>query len=104
MTNNLNTNDIRQLLNQSTRQLGPSAEARLREARNTAMLRHNPDAQGRSRWAGNARHSTAAWVATLLITISLVGGSLYYWQAQHDNSEVDLAILTGDLPAQVFVN
>lgn len=104
MTNKLNTNDIRQLLNHSAGQLKPATEDGLREARSAAMLRHNPDAGARRQGVANWRHSTAAWVAMVLLTLGAVGGSVYYWQGQHDNSEVDLAILTGDLPAQVFVN
>lgn len=104
MTNNLNTNDIRQLLNRSAGQLDPDTQNRLREARSAAMLRHNPAARGHHEWAGKLRHSPAAWVATLLLTISLVSGGLYYWQTSHDNADVDLAILTDDLPANVFVN
>ena len=103
MTNRLRTNDIRQLLGQSAAQLPPDTLDKLREARRAAMAHHDPEAQGRWEWANNWRHSPAAWVATVLLTLSLVGGGLYYWQA-HDNSDVDLAILTDDLPANVFVN
>lgn len=104
MNNDMNTNEIRQLLNRSAGQLSEPTLASLRKAREQAMLRHDPDALGRwAAWAGHVRHSPAAWVATLMITFSLVGGGVYYWEV-HDNSDVDLAILTDDLPANVYVN
>ncbi len=103
MNNDMNTNEIRQLLNRSAAQLPTETLASLRKAREHAMLRHDPEAHARWAWAGNWRHSPAAWVATLAITLSLLGGGVYYWQA-HDNSDVDLAILTDDLPADLYVN
>lgn len=103
MNNAMNTNDIRQLLNRSAGQLDPDTLARLRKAREQAMLRHDPEARGHWAWVGNWRHAPAAWVATLLVTLSLVGGGIYYWE-MHDNSDVDLAILTDDLPASLYVN
>jgi Protein of unknown function (DUF3619) len=103
MNNHMNTNEIRQLLNRSAGQLSPDTLASLRKAREQAMHRHDPDAHARWMWVGNWRHSPAAWVATLVITLSLVGGGVYYWEA-HDNSDVDLAILTDDLPANLYVN
>lgn len=103
MNNDMNTNEIRQLLNRSAGQLQPDTVARLRQAREQAMLRHDPDAHARWTWVTNWRHSPAAWVATLLLTVSLVGGGAYYWEAR-DNSDVDLAILTDDLPANLYVN
>ncbi len=103
MNNHMNTNEIRQLLNRSAGQLEQNTLAGLRKAREQAMLRHDPGAQGRWAWVGNWKHSPAAWVATLLLTLSLVGGGAYYWE-MHDNSDVDLAILTDDLPANLYVN
>ncbi len=103
MNNYMNTNEIRQLLNRSAGQLDPTTLASLRKAREQAMLRHDPEALGRWAWVGNWKHSPAAWVATLLLTLSLVGGGVYYWEVR-DNSDVDLAILTDDLPASLYVN
>ncbi len=103
MNTHMNTNEIRQLLNRSAGQLDQTTLAGLRKAREQAMRRHDPEAQGRWGWVGNWRHSPVAIAATLLLTLSLVGGGVYYWEAR-DNSDVDLAILTDDLPANLYVN
>ncbi len=109
MTENLNIDAIRQLLNRSAGQLEPSTLASLRQARERALLRHAPqDSHARGLLAGGnlgaKRRAAVTFFATLLLAICLFGGVTYYWQQTRDNSEIDLAILTDDMPVDVYVN
>ncbi len=103
MNEYLDIEATRQLLNRSLGQLDQSTLAGLRQAREQALLRHA--ARERAQWKfGATRHPAATWFATLLIMVSVFGGVAYYWQQTHDNGETDLAILTDDMPADVYVN
>lgn len=103
MTENLNIDAIRQLLNRSQAQLSEPTLAGLRNAREQALLRHAAGAH--ARWDFSPRrHAAATWIATLLLLVSLFGGITYYWQQTHDNSDIDLAILTDDMPVDVYVD
>lgn len=102
MSEYLNIEETRQLLNRSLGQLDPSTLASLRKAREEALARHA--AEENARWNFRTRRLAATWLATLLVMISVFGGITYYWQQTHDNGETDLAILTDDMPAEVYVN
>jgi hypothetical protein len=97
----LNIETIRQLLNRSVAQLDTKTLAGLSAAREQALLRHAPDKTGAHPMS--PRHRMATAFATLLVTVSLFGGVAYYWQQAQDNSEADLAILTDDMPVDVYV-
>ena len=96
----LNLETIRQLLNRSVAQLEPKTLAGLSAARERALLRHAPERTGPRPMSSSHRMATA--FATVLVTVSLFGGMAYYWQQTHDNSETDLAILTDDMPVDVY--
>jgi len=115
MNNNLNTESIRQLLNHSSAQLGQPTLARLCDARTQALARY--DARSTTpvfAWAGSTStssgHTTGShrsqyyWAAAVLFVALLFSGATY-WQhvIEHDNSDVDIAILTDDLPIDVYV-
>ncbi|HMC13295.1 MAG TPA: DUF3619 family protein [Gallionellaceae bacterium] len=103
MNENLNLDAIRQLLNRSLGQLDQPTLASLRKAREQALLRHTHSG-AHARWKlGTKRYAAVTWFATLLLVVSLFGGVTYYWQQTHDNSEIDLAILTDDMPIDVYV-
>ncbi len=102
MNEYLNTDATRQLLNRSLAQLDPSTLAALRRAREEALARHAASEQ--AWWNFGRRRVAATWLATVLIMLSVFGGISYYWQQTHDNSETDLAILTDDMPAEVYVD
>jgi hypothetical protein len=104
MNNYLNIEAIRQLLNRSAGQLDQPTLASLRKARERALLRHAPEGEHAIWQLGVRRHAAATWFATLLLVIGLFGGVTYYWQQTQDNSEIDLAILTDDLPIDVYVD
>jgi Protein of unknown function (DUF3619) len=114
MNENLDFKAIRQLLNRSLSQLDQTTLAELHAARrhalqhasfyapsvvltwvDTHVLRHIPA----------RRHAAATWFAAALLVIGLLGGISYYWQQANDNSvDVDIAILTDDLPINYYVD
>lgn len=101
MNNYLNTDTIRQLLNRSAGQLAPQTLDSLRAAREQAVLRHAPGNTSRHWMSARGRRMATAF-ATVLVTVSLFGGIAYYWQQQ--DSDVDLAILTDDMPVDVYAD
>jgi hypothetical protein len=115
MNNNLNTESIRQLLNRSSAQLGQPTLARLRDVRTQALARY--DARSTAPvfvWAGStatnsghtsgSHHKSYYWAAAVLLAALLFSGAIYLQHVtEHDNSDVDIAILTDDLPIDVYV-
>ncbi len=112
MNNKLNTESIRQLLNRSSSQLGQPTLARLRDVRMQALARYDARSTAPAfAWAGalngyghGSHRSHYYWAAAVLFVALLFSGATY-WQhvTEHDNSDVDIAILTGDLPIDVYV-
>jgi hypothetical protein len=48
---------------------------------------------------------THFWVAALLVAIIMFGGNSYFKHlTEHDGSDVDIAILTDELPIDVYVD
>lgn len=104
MNENLNPDTIRQLLNRSLDQLDQTTLSSLRRARAHALQRH-ATGSAYGRWQLVATHNAAvAWFAAVLLVIGLSGGVTYYWQQTQDNSEIDLAILTDDMPIDVYTD
>ena len=113
MSQQLNTEQVRQLLNRSTAQLDQATLARLREARMQALERHAPahsmalSGHGRHpHWQSILHHHRPLlWLAGLLLAFGLVSG-IAYWQHAQQNSfnPADIPILTDDLPLQVYLD
>ena len=104
---------IAQLLTRCAAQLDDNTLAALRRARNVALERQSASKPVFALSTGNGihglvPHSAYQWAATIiLLAIMLFGGSSYWQHMQeqeHDMSNVDLAILTDDLPLEVFVD
>jgi hypothetical protein len=114
MNENLNSGAIRELLNRSVAQLDQGTITKLRDAREHALQRASARARSPiAAWIGghihgNAfirRHAIATGFAAALLVIGLIGGVGYYWQQMYNNNdEVDIAILTDDLPINYYVN
>jgi hypothetical protein len=116
MSNELNPEKVAQLLTKSTQQLDNSTLSALASARRNALERQSArvsvfrlsSASGHTsaRWMDRiVPHSAAPWIAAgLLVVILLAGGS--YWQHVQEQQidDTDVAILTSDLPIEVFVN
>lgn len=109
MNQKLNPEQIRQLLNSSLNRIEQPALTRLREARELALARHDAHADAPAlAWAGNWRfavphHKTRYFAAAALLAAILFGGASY-WHHDQDVSEIDVAILTDELPIEVYVD
>lgn len=114
MSQQLNTEQIRQLLNRATAQLDQNTLTRLRNAREQTLERYSARHEHILAFSGHGnthghsayqQHRLLYWIAGLLLVISLLG-SIAYWQQNRDNTtrDEDIAILTDDLPIQVYVD
>jgi len=115
MNNKLNTESIKQLLNRSSTQLDQPTLARLQDARAQALARFDARSTAPAfAWAGaltRSGHTAGShrkqyyWAAAVLLAAFLFSGASYLQHlSDHDNSEEDIAILTDDLPLDVYVD
>lgn len=102
---------IAQLLTRAAQQLDDNTAAALRRARSTALERQSQSnpvfmlSTGHGlRWL--MPHSAHQWMATIILLVAILFGGLSYWQHAHENdlAHLDAAILTDDLPLEVFVD
>lgn len=102
---------VAQLLTRAAQGLDDNTAAALRRARNAALERQSQSkpvfmlSTGHSmRWL--VPHSTHQWVATIILLVAVLFGGLSYWQHTQENDlgHLDAAILTDDLPLEVFVD
>lgn len=102
---------IAQLLTRAAQQLDDNTVAALRRARNVALERQLVSkpvfilSTGHDmRWL--MPHSTHQWVATVILFAVILFGGVNYWQHAQENelAHLDIAILTDDLPLEVFVD
>ncbi len=116
MTNELDPGKIAQLLTQGTRQMDAAIISALVDARQNALIRHSVrapvfaltsvSAHTSARWTDRLiPHSVQPWVAAVLLVAVLIAGTSYWQNFQEQQiDETDVAILTDDLPIEVFVN
>lgn len=110
MITRLDPKKISQLLTQSTRQLNQATLSALTDARRNALKRqsaHSPVfALTTGRWTHSLiPHSAQQWLATGLLAAMLLVVAGYWNHAQEQQiSELDVAILTDDLPIEVFID
>lgn len=109
---NLNIEFVRQALDRSSDRLGQDTQDKLRMAREQALARFDARVTAPALVfagvGGNAQSPSRSlyyWLAALLLAASLFGVSAY-WQhmVEHENSEVDIAILTDEMPMDVYVD
>lgn len=109
----INPEHIAQLLTRSAQQLDDNTLAALRRARDVAMERQAVSEPVVALSTGHGMrwlvpHSAYQWAATIiLLAVVLLGGASYWQQMQqqdYDISHLDVAILTDDLPLEVFVD
>ncbi|HEY0666361.1 MAG TPA: DUF3619 family protein [Gallionella sp.] len=101
---------IAKLLSRAAGELDAGTLAALQRAHNIALARqslHKPvlslgTAHG-IHWP--VPHSTSKWkyAATILLAAALVSVASY-WHHERDTSHLDIAILTDDLPMEIFVD
>jgi hypothetical protein len=119
MTNKLDPRKIAQLLTQSTRQLDEATLSALVNARQNALKRQSvravrapvfaltpASAHTSARWTDRLiPHSAQPWIAAGLLAAILIAGTSFWQHVQEQQiDEVDVAILTDDLPIEVFVD
>jgi len=102
---------IAKLLTSAAGQLDADTVAALRRARNVALARqslHKP-VLALSSGYGTHRlipHSAQQWTAVAILLIAVLVSVVGYWHHgnEHDMSHLDIAILTDDLPMEIFVD
>jgi len=102
---------IARLLTQAAQQLDDNTVAALRRARDIALERQSQSKPAFVLSAGHgmrwlAPHSAHQWAATIILLVAILFGGFGYWQHAHENelAHLDAAILTDDLPLEVFVD
>jgi len=110
----LKIGEIGQLLDHSTSRLDSVTRQKLQDARRTALMRQRTS-QPTSVLAWFEQHSlihghshnhrSFNWGVAALFALILFSGALY-WQDvyEHDHSDLDIAILTDDLPVDMYVD
>lgn len=116
MTNSLNPEKIIQLLTKSTQQLDETTLSALADARQNALKHQSvrapvfaltsAAAHTSVRWVDRfIPHAAQPWIAAGLLVAVLLAGTSYWQHVQEQQiDETDVAILTGDLPIEVFIN
>lgn len=105
---------VKQLLNRSAAQIDQPTVDRLRGARMQALARYDAHSMAPAFvWAGWASHRHAAdahhkshhWAAIVVI-VAILFSCTVYWQHVNDRdvSDVDVEILTDDLPVEMYVD
>lgn len=115
---NMNHKAIKQLLNASLTRLEQPTLARLRDARAQALARHDERQRawqvapvfagaGNADWqAVGSRYKLHLLVTGVLIMVMLFSVAAYRQQqaAENDIAEVDISILTDELPMHVYLD
>ena len=106
---------IKELLNSSTSQLAPTTLEKLRGARSLA-LEHQRTRRSAPVLAWLGHHGghnesfhmskATAWAIAALFVVFLISGASYWhsYTTEHEICDVDISILTGDLPIHVYVD
>ena len=107
----LTMESIAKLLTQATQQLDTNTVDALRRARNVALekqLQKKPvfalNTEHGAHWL--IPHSTHQWVAAIILLVAILFGGVNYWQhtQEHELAHLDTAILTDDMPLEIFVD
>jgi len=115
MKTDINTQLIKELLNTSTTQLAPATLEKLRSARSCALnhqrTRHTVPVLA---WLGHhGDHDVSShfskpvnWAIAVLFVACLISGASFWnnYTTEREINEVDIAILTGDLPIHVYLD
>lgn len=103
--------EIAGLLTRASEQLDDNTVAALRRARHIALARQ---ARSRPDLVLNTGHSIHwpilhaphHWMAMAVLLIAMLAGGISYWHhvRERELSHLDLAILTDDLPMEIFLD
>ena len=106
---------VKHLLNRSLSQLDQPTLGRLHDAREKALARYDAHSTAPAfAWAGlwtdhhhaaGLHHKSHFWAAAVLL-VAILFSCTAYWHhtTDHDVSDVDIAILTDDLPIEIYVD
>lgn len=99
------------LLTHAAGQLDGSTVAALCRARNLALERQASNQPVIAFSTGHGihwlmSHTSHHWMATLILLMAVLAGSIGYWHHAHERetSHLDIAILTDDLPMEIFID
>jgi hypothetical protein len=101
---------IARLLTRAAQQLDGDTVSALRRARQRALERQTVRRSVFALDAGHnlhlpIPHTSLQWLAAAMMLAVLAGGIGYWHHAgEHESSHLDLAILTDDLPMEVFID
>ena len=98
---------IRQVLDNSLEQIEPSTLARLHHAREQALARYDAASHASgwaARWHFDTPHYKFRYFAAAAVFAAVLFSGMTYWQHVHEATEVDVAILTDELPIEVYVD
>ncbi len=111
MSTRLNNQEIKHLLNKSSDQLDRTTLAGLQAARKHALQRQRVSAttwisqNGTLHGHLHLSQRTLNWIiAAVVATLLAINLTSLYHASEHDHSDIDIAILTDDLPVDVFVD
>ena len=110
MTDKLNPKRVTQLLTQGTWQMDTKILSALSDARQKALERQSMRAPAFTLATARWTHwlsplSNHQWVSAGLLAVMLVIGMSYWHSLQEQQiADIDVAILTDDLPIEVFVD
>ncbi|MGA8146506.1 MAG: DUF3619 family protein [Gallionellaceae bacterium] len=108
-------NNVRQALDQSANRIDQATLVKLREARSKAIEQFDArQAVPEFSWAGlstkfgfapGSHRRLYYWLAAILLVAAVLNGAAY-WQHVQDNDDVeaDIAILTDDMPIDVYLD
>ncbi len=109
----LNANAVKQQLNRALSEIDPATQSRLRRARAQALERYearramNPALawiNDHVHWQPSSPHHKTQLLIGAILVACLLGGFAYWQQTNDDTTDVDIEILTGDMPIHVFVD
>ncbi len=106
----INHRQIAALLSRSAEQLDEDVVSSLRQARAVALQKQRAHAPVFSLSTIGHRahnlipHTAHQWLAATVVLAAIVFGMADYWQSTQDKQNLDIAILTDDLPIDVFVD
>ena len=115
MKTDINTKLIKEILNSSTSQIGPATLEKLRMARSRAVDHQRTHStvpvlswlghHGGRRGSFHMSKSMNWAVAALFVACLISGASIWqHYAKEREINEVDIAILTGDLPIHAYVD
>lgn len=108
----INHEKVAELLTHGTEQLDSQVLSSLRQARAFALQKQRQPVRVFSLGTVGHRahelmpHSTQQWVAAVILLAAIAFGVTSYWQhaQEHQHSQLDIAILTDDMPIEIFVD